>query len=359
MGNNMINKKVQHGGNLLEIIHLYGGDRADWVDLSTGVSPFPYPVPMIPIAAWHHLPQTNDGLETTAAQYYQSALEPLVVAGSQAAIMALPGLLLNTLTPNRNKNTSGRVAIPRVGYKEHQHAWQKEWDIELYNDFPSAQTIERCDVVLVINPNNPSGFHFSRKALLDLHLQVSTKGGWLIVDEAFIDCSVESSLLSHEVTFDNLIVLRSVGKFFGLAGARVGFVFAPVELLNELNHELGPWTVAGPSRWVVKQALLDTKWQKQTQIKLNKSIKRLQQLLSQYFTATPLMVKFSGTTLFITTYLDQAATVHQRLCSKKVYTRLCDEGDSIRFGLPASDSEWTKLEGALKALSGPQGIGVY
>jgi cobalamin biosynthetic protein CobC len=314
---------------------------------------------MIPIAAWHHLPQTNDGLEATAAHYYQAALEPLVVAGSQAAIMALPSLLLNTLTPHMNKNNSGRVAIPRVGYKEHQHAWQKVWDIELYDDFPSTQTIERCDVVVVINPNNPSGFHFSREALLDLHLQVSTKGGWLIVDEAFIDCSVESSILSPEVVFENLIVLRSVGKFFGLAGARVGFVFAPVELLNELSHELGPWTVAGPSRWVVKQALLDIKWQKRTQIKLHQSVNRLQQLLSQYLTATPLMAQFCGTTLFITTYLDQAELVHQRLCNKKVYTRLCDEGDSIRFGLPASDSEWIQLEDALKALSSPQTVGAY
>jgi len=353
----MMNKKVQHGGNLLEIIRLYGGDRADWVDLSTGVSPFPYAISTIPIAAWHHLPQTDDGLETTAARYYQSPIEPLAVAGSQAAIMVLPALLSKTLFPNMS--TRGRVAIPRVGYKEHQHAWQKAWDIELYDDFPSAQTIERCDVVVVINPNNPSGFHFSRKALLDLHLRVSTKGGWLIVDEAFIDCSVESSLLSPEMVFENLIVLRSVGKFFGLAGARVGFVFAPVELLKELSYQLGPWTVAGPSRWVVKQAFLDTKWQKRTQIKLHKSVNRLQQLLSQYLTVPPLMAKFSGTTLFITTYLDQAEVVHQRLCSEKIYTRLCDEVDSIRFGLPASDSEWTQLEGALKALSGPQTVGAY
>ncbi len=63
-----------------------------------------------------------------------------------------------------------------------------------------------------------------------------------------MDCTPTQSLLNDPLD-DNVFVLRSVGKFFGLAGARVGFLFGEQGLLDSIANKLGPWTIPGPSRW--------------------------------------------------------------------------------------------------------------
>ncbi|WP_375749678.1 threonine-phosphate decarboxylase CobD [Vibrio sp. HN007] len=337
---------IKHGGNLIEIAARFGTNPSDWIDLSTGVSPFTYPVGEIPESVWNRLPETNDGLETAAQSYYGTACEPVAVAGSQAAIMALPGVI--TLEMGR----CGTIALPRVGYKEHQHAWSSyeldgnEWEIEFYDDFPTQEQIESCDVVLLINPNNPSGRFTEQSELQKVLHDKQSKGGYLIVDEAFADCTPDISVLDESSHNEHLIVLRSVGKFFGLAGARVGFVFAKSVIKALLEEALGPWTVTGPARWVMKKALNDEKWQRETASMIQASSERLNQLLD-----TRLDCHRAGTQLFTTVYLDNAAEFHEFLCTQQVLTRLCDEKNAIRFGLPSDDEQWEKLDAALNALA--------
>ncbi|MFA0440871.1 threonine-phosphate decarboxylase [Vibrio sp. 10N.222.51.C12] len=337
---------THHGGNLIEAVTVYGGEPREWLDVSTGVSPFTYPVPMIPDDVWNRLPQRNDGLEQAARFYYRSAAEPLAVAGSQAAIASLPRLFTERI------KRCGIVCLPRVGYKEHQRAWQSftynnsEWVIEFYDDTPSACQQENSDVVVIINPNNPTGKRHRQSQLETIYQNISANNGYLILDEAFADCTPESSLLRKQHLYERLLVLRSVGKFFGLAGARVGFVFATPCLLSALNNLLGPWTVTGPSRWVVKAALMDIDWQLKARQSLAQKMKRLHALLIRTLAAN-----FTYTDLFITAYVDNAATLHRELCKRYVLTRLCDEGDAIRFGLPQTPCDWAKLEEALLFVS--------
>ncbi|WP_413110266.1 threonine-phosphate decarboxylase CobD [Thaumasiovibrio sp. DFM-14] len=337
---------IHHGGNLLAAISTYGGNIDQWLDLSTGVSPFTYPVPAIPTHVWNRLPQDNDGLESAAQGYYGTAVEPLAVAGSQAAIMQLPKLLTQVL------GHCGRVCLPRVGYKEHQHAWQsfalngQRWGVDFYDDLPSQAQIEQSDVVVVINPNNPTGKLHRVDQLRQIHAQLSTKQGYLVVDEAFMDCTPEASLLDKDTFPQHLIVLRSVGKFFGLAGSRVGFVFADHVLLHQLSEVLGPWAVAGPSRWVVKSALQDTQWQINTRHKIAKHMARLTLLLEQSLNA-----ETASTDLFITVYLDNAPSIYRQLCEAHIHCRLCDEKNALRFGLPEAQWQWQKLEAALSDIA--------
>ncbi|MDG3085161.1 threonine-phosphate decarboxylase CobD [Vibrio hannami] len=336
---------IKHGGNLIEIAARYGTEPTEWLDLSTGVSPFTYPVGDIPTSVWNRLPETNDGLEPAAKVYYDAAFEPIAVSGSQAAIMALPGGI--TLELGR----CGTIALPRVGYKEHQHAWSSfeqdgnEWEIEFYDDFPTAQQIETCDVILIINPNNPSGKFTEQEQLHKVLSNKEQKGGYLIVDEAFADCTPEISMLNPYKHSDNLIVLRSVGKFFGLAGARVGFVFAKSVIKSLLEETLGPWTVTGPARWVMKNALQDMKWQEATAKRIADDSERLNQLLD-----SKLDCKRAGTQLFTTVYMPDAQACHELLCRQQVLTRLCDEKNAIRFGLPETEAQWQQLECALNSL---------
>jgi len=340
---------VKHGGNLLSVAKEYQSDPAQWLDLSTGVSPFAYPLGTPPVSCWNALPQEGDGLEQLAMSYYDSAIEPLAVAGSQAAIMALPDTLTKLL------GRCGTIVLPEVGYKEHQHAWHsfqhngEQWKLEFFTDFPSQQQLEVADVVLLINPNNPTGRYYNPQQLMSLQSKLEEKGGYLIVDEAFADATPDYSILESGSHSDSLIVLRSVGKFFGLAGARVGFLFANKSILESVRESIGPWTVSGPARWAVKQALSDREWQQQNRARLNKHSQRLKTLLRKY-----LSQQCCGTELFTTVFIPDAEQVHRQLCHQKIYTRLCDEKNAIRFGLPACDTEWTRLEIALMMVSSEQ-----
>ncbi|WP_394154301.1 threonine-phosphate decarboxylase CobD [Vibrio maritimus] len=337
---------IHHGGNLIKAINEYGGEPNGWLDISTGVSPFTYPVPVIPDSIWNRLPQSNDGLERAARFYYRSASEPLAVAGSQAAIASLPELFTSRL------KRLGTVCLPRVGYKEHQRAWEtyryhgSQWLIEFYDETPSVYQLENSDVVVIINPNNPTGQRFSQSQLDAMYQKMQINQGYLVIDEAFADCTPENSLLRRQSLYERLLVLRSVGKFFGLAGARVGFVFAMPPLLSALENQLGPWTVTGPSRWVVKTALMDTDWQLKTRQSLAQNMKRLHALLIRTLTK-----RVAYTDLFITAYVNEAAVLHRHLCERQVLTRLCDERNALRFGLPRTSCQWAKLESALLAVS--------
>ena len=252
---------LTHGGRLNHYARQYGRPVEDWLDLSTGISPFAYPCPPLPADCWHRLPEADDGLLAAAARFY-GCDSLLAVAGSQAAIIALPAIVA------RRRQQTGIVALPRVGYKEHQHAWQSyqgsegTWQLAYYDDYPDEALVSKADVVVLINPNNPSGLVIGHEYLMAMRRQLALRGGLLIVDEAFIDCTPEQSLL-NEPLGDELIVLRSLGKFFGLAGARVGFVAATSPWLALLNDALGPWTLSGPSRWMAERALADINWQQQ------------------------------------------------------------------------------------------------
>ncbi|WED28722.1 aminotransferase class I/II-fold pyridoxal phosphate-dependent enzyme [Vibrio sp. DW001] len=344
---------IKHGGNLLQITKCYGGDIDQWVDLSTGVSPYTYPISDLPDSVWNQLPQENDGLEVAAKNYYQSPEEPLAVAGSQAAIMLLP----DAVKQIRGGRT-GVVALPKVGYKEHQHAWchnrtgsgNDAWQVVWYDDMPTPEQINQCDVVVIINPNNPTGYQFDVDYLLTLHQALVRKNGILIVDEAFIDIHPQKSILCAINDLENLIVLRSIGKFFGLAGARVGFLYATEPLKSNVAERLGPWAVTGPSRWVVKHAIVDHEWQNKTSKKIEEASSKLKALLSNYLTSD-----FQGTPLFTTVYVENAPYLHEMLCQHQVFTRLCDEMNAVRFGLPASAFQWDKLESALVAINQEMG----
>ena len=224
------------------------------------------------------------------------------------------------------------------------------WSIIFYDSLPTDTQVDQSDVVVVINPNNPSGQFHSRDKLLKLRDKLATHNGTLIIDEAFVDVTPQSSVLNPLEQLNYLIVLRSVGKFFGLAGARVGFVFAKSEIKEHLEEYLGPWTVAGPSRWLLKQALSDKQWQQRNRERIKQASARLEKLLMDYLPFT--MV---GSDLFKTVYIDNAPMFHESLCKEQVLTRLCDEKNAIRFGLPANEIQWQKLATVLCKLSKVKG----
>jgi cobalamin biosynthesis protein CobC len=340
---------LKHGGGIQQAALKFGRPYRQWLDLSTGINPLGWRVPKIPPARWLRLPEDGDGLEASAASYY-GADNFLAVAGSQAAIQVLSRL------------TNGfRVAVLSPTYSEHAHAWGlvgKKPEGDFYSSPPRHQvelvslklldkTIEQYDVVIVVNPNNPTGRLLSKKRLLGWwkRLMVSShilgREKWLIVDEAFMDSSPEGSLIT-KTGEPGLIVLRSLGKFFGLAGARVGFVFGWPALLKSLHRLLGPWQITGPSRWVAREVLLDKEWQSDARRQLLMQRDRLADLLSGHG-----LTPAGGTSLFQWVPVVKSKKVRRMFAEQGILVRHFTKPGGIRFGLPGADSEWRRLEKTL------------
>ncbi len=321
---------LEHGGRLQRAAAHYGIPLARWVDLSTGINPRGWPLPPIPREVWTRLPEDEDGLEAAARDYYGCrALLP--TAGTQAAIQALPGL-----------RGPSRVAVLAPAYAEHAQAWRRAGHDVVATDAAALLSGDAdADVVVVVNPNNPTGARFDRDTLLALHARLAARGGWLVVDEAFIDMTQGCSLAAH-TDREGLVVLRSPGKFFGLAGARAGFVLAETSLLARLRERLGPWTVAAPTRWLLQRAFADRDWQIAARASLAADAVRLRHVLERHGLAGS-----SGTDLFQWIPLPDAARRHDALAREAVLTRRFDAPASLRFGLPGDEAAWERLDAAL------------
>lgn len=322
---------LEHGGKLRAAARKYGIPEHEWLDLSTGINPEGYPVPALPPETWRRLPDGDDALRAAAACYYGNE-SLLPVAGSQAAIQAFPRL-----------RTRSRVAVLSPTYGEHAHAWRRAGHVvrELTAEEVEA-SLDMLDVVVLANPNNPTGLRLAPDTLLGWRARLGARGGWLVVDEAFMDATPGESIVK-EADEPGLIVLRSLGKFFGLAGARVGFTFADPELLRALEEELGPWAVSGPAQQVAAQALADCAWQEATRTRLASDSARLGRLLAEY-KLTP----SGGTALFQWVRTLQVVALHEQLARRGILTRLfTSPAASLRFGLPGSEVQWKRLERAL------------
>lgn len=314
-----------HGGDLGEVTRRFPAAPRPWIDLSTGINPVPYAVPPISDAAWTRLPAraAEEALQEAAMARYGVARRSMIVPapGTQALIQLLPRLL-----------SPSRVAIVGPTYGEHEVCWRRAG-----HEVHVVPKLEDSDVVVVVNPNNPTGRLFSPSELARIT-------GFLVVDEAFID------FLPREMSFasqlhDRAVVLRSFGKTYGLAGVRLGFAIASPEWAARIREELGPWAVPGPALEIGRRALNDGAWLSATRERLVADTARLDGLLRQAGFEV-----LGGTLLFRLARHPSAAIFVQRLGQQGIHVRAFPEApDQLRFGLPANDAAFQRLAAALGA----------
>ncbi|NQV82305.1 MAG: threonine-phosphate decarboxylase [Rhodospirillales bacterium] len=329
---------LAHGGDLSSAEALYGPPPQGWVDLSTGINPAPYPVGDIGATAFSRLPEKSaiNDLLLAARDYYGAPGCGAIAAapGTQALIQWLPRL-----------RPRSRVTVLSPTYAEHAHAWASAG-----HDVAEAAALEQVpgdtDVLIIVNPNNPNGVCTQRQDLLDTRRNLARRGGWLIVDEAFADVAPDISLAAH-CQDDGLIILRSFGKFFGLAGLRLGFALCNPQTASRLNQALGPWSVSGPAIAVGTRALRDTAWIEQTRNTLRAEVQRLEILFGRA------ELDIVGTTdLFVLIRSNQAARLHAHLAQNGIWTRAFPGNRAwIRFGQPGTEEHWRRLETALDLFS--------
>jgi len=332
-----------HGGQLQKVAQQYQIPVNDWLDLSTGIAPLHYPIPEIPLQLWQQLPQTNSSLETAAKHYYQCK-NILVSNGSQSIIKALPELWL------KENVRSNRVYLPIKGYKEHAQAWENIGFQCCYYQQQLPKITELCknSVLVIINPNNPTGQLFSSETIKHYQQALAKLKGLLVIDEAFMDVVSPEFSMCPYVADSHTLILRSFGKFFGLAGIRIGFLVSSQNWHNRFFEHLGPWQVNGPAQYIAQKALVDEHWQYQQKQHLERLRNKLEVLIWQVW-GDELVVDINGTNLFVTISFHQknmATLFYHLLCQQGIYCRLADEQDTLRFGI-ALERDMPRLESAL------------
>ena len=310
-----------HGGNLEAARALYGRD--DWIDLSTGINRHPWPVPALPHDAWTALPtaDASRALVQAAARAFGAVPDTLVpLAGAQAAIQLYPRLRRPGLA---------RVLSPT--YNEHAAALSVEgWQVEPVRD-PGA--LAGADLAVVVNPNNPDGRQLSADALRALSLTV----GLLVVDESFADPDPRQSVAAS--ASDRLLVLRSFGKFYGLAGLRLGFALTGPDLAERLRTMAGPWSVSGPALAIGTQALEDHAWADATRLRLTQDCARLDALAQAAGWSL-----VGGCALFRTYATPSAALAQAQLAQQAIWSRVFPYSETwLRLGLPHGAAEWDRI----------------
>ncbi|MFP4538150.1 MAG: threonine-phosphate decarboxylase CobD [Dichotomicrobium sp.] len=318
-----------HGGNLDAAMACFGGPARDWIDLSTGINPRPYPLPDIPPRAWAALPTTADmtALKDAAAHAYRAACPIAPVAGAQAAIRMIPALM-----------PPGEARVLGPTYNEHASSLRAAgWDIR---EVARADELTGAELAVVVNPNNPDGRRHDPDALFAL----SGRVGLLVVDESFADTAPEVSVIPRLTPeSDRVIALRSFGKFYGLAGLRLGFAIGGEAHIARLREMAGPWPVSGPAITIGCAALNDTAWQEQTRARLTADAARLDRVAEA---AGWELV--GGTPLFRLYETGDAVAAQARLARAHIWSRIFPYSPGwLRLGLPGDDEQWTRLEAAL------------
>ena len=323
------NVTPQHGGRVRAAAHEYRIAARNWLDVSTGINPHGWPVPPVPADVWQRLPEEDDGLYMATTACFGSTLV-LPVAGTQAAIQVLPRL-----------RPSCRVGVLFPTYFEHINAWRiAGHTVRGVSSDEIEHVLDDLDVLVVVNPNNPTGTLIDPAQLSIWSARLAARGGWLIVDEAFIDATPLSSI-AGAVPSPGLIVLRSLGKFWGLAGVRAGFVLSERQILTKLAAASGPWHISHPARWIAQRALMDLDWCEQMRARLPADSERLAGVLASHGLQSP-----SGCALFRWVPTERAAALHDALARQAVLVRRFEEG--LRFGLPGEEAAWQKLDAALR-----------
>jgi cobalamin biosynthetic protein CobC len=326
---------VMHGGRLAEARRLFPYAPEPFLDLSTGINPVAYPLPPLGTEPFTRLPEPEEveALETIAAVAYRVAGRGLVVAapGTQILIDLLPRIW--PVSP---------VTVLAPTYAEYARAWTRAGcQVACVADFAA---LHGAGTAVLCNPNNPDGRRIPRDRLLDLADRLAGRGGLLVIDEAFADLEREGLSLATALPHPAVIVLRSFGKTYGLAGLRLGFALAAPERATAIREALGQWAVSGPAIAIGKQALGDKAWLSAAAARLARDTQRLDTCL----TSAGLQVR-GGTALFRLAEMDDANSAFLRLGRAGIFVRRFREHPGwLRFGVPCRDYDIERLRLALR-----------
>ncbi|WP_404655667.1 threonine-phosphate decarboxylase CobD [Bradyrhizobium sp. USDA 336] len=313
----------EHGGNLDLAQQRFGGRAEDWIDLSTGINRLPYPVSEVSARAWSALPSRAEieALHQAAGHAYRTGAPIVALGGAQAAIQLLPQLV-----------PPGRARIFAPTYNEYAGVLSAAgWEVQEVGELGA---LPGADLAIVVNPNNPDGRRSAPQDLLALLPRV----GRLVIDESFADAVPQLSL-APQANQAGLLVLRSFGKFYGLAGLRLGFAIGHAADIGRLAAMSGPWPVSGAAIEIGCRALRDEAWAEAASARLARDCARLDEMASSQGWRL-----IGGTPLFRLYQTRDALAAQEKLARGQIWPRVFAQQPTwLRLGLPGGEAEWTRL----------------
>jgi cobalamin biosynthesis protein CobC len=325
---------LAHGGNLAAARQMFPNAIEPFIDLSTGINPYPYPVPEVPSDRFFRLPDQASvrGLAAIAAQSYGAPSKDYVVPAPGTQIL-LP-LVAMLVAP-------GRAAILGPTYAEHLRAAMLAG--HRANEVSGIDQLGSADLAVVVNPNNPDGRIVPKTELLDIARDLRQRDGILVIDEAFADVASSDISLAGHLDCGNIVLLRSFGRFFGLAGLRLGFALTTPHLARRLDALLGPWAVSGPTVFICEKALVDASWKSRTIARLADAARHLDRVL-----ADSELEIVGGTSLYRLTRSSNVQELFDHLGRAGILVRrFAEHSARLRWGLPESEVDWQRLSAAL------------
>ncbi len=326
---------MMHGGRLGEAHRLFPDAPEPFLDLSTGINPLAYPLPPLPTELFTRLPEPEQvtALERAAARAYGVTGHEMVAAAPGTQILID---LVARLWPR------SPVGILGPTYGEYARAWASAGcRVGCVTD---AEALRDAVVAVICNPNNPDGRRLPHACLLGLADRLAARDGILVIDEAFADLEGKALSLAPALPHPALVILRSFGKTYGLAGLRLGFALAAPNRAHAVREALGPWAVSGPAIAIGQQALGDTAWLAATASRLARDTRRLDACL----TRAGLRVA-GGTALFRLAETDDASTVFRELGHAGIFVRrFGNHRRWLRFGVPCHDRDIERIGLALR-----------
>ncbi|MCX8502062.1 MAG: threonine-phosphate decarboxylase CobD [Alphaproteobacteria bacterium] len=312
--------QIEHGGDLTAAAREFGIAEDQWLDLSTGINPLAYPLPRLSAHDWQALPTGSavQGLKAAAAGFFGCSAESVLVApGSQSVIQLMPQLLREGRAASEVAEVA-EIAILSPTYGESARVFQSAgFSVRL-----DTTVVQGSCPLWITNPNNPDGRRLAPATIL----------GWaaerpVIVDEAFVEVTPELSCAEFAGQ-DNLYILRSFGKFFGLAGLRLGFLLAAPEVVRWAEARLGPWAVSGVALRIATAAYRDESWIQATRTRLAAETERLETMLARRGVEV-----IGGTDLFTLVHHPRASLIHRQMARRGVLLRrFPDQPTWLRIG---------------------------
>lgn len=326
-----------HGGRLGDACRAYGGAAEDWLDLSTGINPHAWRGSDAIAVDWRALPDERAlaGLETAAADVFGvAAAHVCALPGTEIGLRLIGGVLAEL-------GVRGGAVHVVPAYRTHCEAIGGSRGIAVEAVDEAAA---EGRTILIANPNNPDGRLLPAARIVALAGRLRGSGGWLIVDEAFADVRPEASVAGHVGDDLPLILFRSFGKFFGLAGVRLGFVIGPAAVIAGFRRRIGSWPVSAAAIAIGTAAYRDRAWAEAMRATLDAEAAALDAVLATHgYRAT------GDCPLFRLIATDDAAALFERLARQHILTRPFDhDGRWLRLGLPGGDAALARLDRALR-----------
>ncbi len=304
----------RHGGNLLSAAQQSGCQVGELLDFSANINPLGFPEWLRPLISSqiemiYHYPEPGAAtLVQAIAKANELPAEKIIAAnGASELLNLLPAVL-----------DCRRAVIPVPSYVDYQQSAELAGldvvplplseDTEFAIDFVQLDAVlEAGDLVIIGQPNNPTGQITAPESLLELisrHTDV-----WFVLDESFIDFCQQSYLSLRHNMPKNLIIVQSMTKSWAIPGLRLGYAIANADIIEELKPLLSPWTVNSLAQAVGIRAMEDSDFLVQTRTE----VARLRQQLMQCLSAIAGLKVFPGEANFLLIKLEKAGLTGESL----------------------------------------------